>query len=115
MHGLQIFSPLVRDFSPEKWNKWQLVAVCDLNSQQCSQGNPNTPKLDQVGCTGQYDPKNLFYGLRHFFNGEKGWDSNAYIFSAFYFVYNLFEYTLQITVTTSVYHRYFELFGSDKH
>ena len=51
----------------------------------------------------------------HFFKGEKGWDSTAYIFSALYFVYNLFEYILQITVTTSVYHRYFELFGSDKH
>ena len=36
-------------------------------------------------------------------------------FPELYFGFNLFEYILQITVTTSVYHRYFELFDSDKH
>ena len=92
-----------------------VAAFFNLNTQQRSQDNPNTSKLDQIGFTVQFAPTIWFSGLSHFFNGEKGWDSTAYIFSGLYFVYNLFEYTLQITVTTSVYHRYFELFGSDKH
>jgi hypothetical protein len=33
-----------------------VAAVLNLNTQQRSQDNPNTPKLDQIGCTGQYAP-----------------------------------------------------------